>query len=187
MNCKNCGKEVPQTKGKRKREFCDNKGLCRTAFWKKQNPSVHRSILIELPADYQNIKNISILKPDGTTQKIDFKKLQKDAPKWAKYFSFIDASVWETTYGGMKPIKISERTIKAEKSETLELPVGNRIEIKADVIENNPETRNSILNQIIALKAEKCPKERDTPMGRKVWDIERNKKIADLQKQLASH
>ena len=37
-NCLNCGKEVPQTEGKRARKYCDNKGACKQQYWVKTHP-----------------------------------------------------------------------------------------------------------------------------------------------------
>lgn len=37
---------------------------------------------------------------------------------------------------------------------------------------------------IDAIKSEKIPKERDTPMGRKAWALEQQKRIQDIKNQL---
>lgn len=34
-NCLNCGKEVPQTEGKRERKYCDNNGACKSEYQRK--------------------------------------------------------------------------------------------------------------------------------------------------------
>lgn len=41
-----------------------------------------------------------------------------------------------------------------------------------------------IQKQIEAIKSEKCPKERDTPMGRKSWQLDQAKRIKELENQL---
>lgn len=41
-----------------------------------------------------------------------------------------------------------------------------------------------ILDQIKAIQAEKCPKERDTPLGRGVFKMEQNKRIQELKLKL---
>lgn len=41
-----------------------------------------------------------------------------------------------------------------------------------------------IFKQIAEIEAEKIPKERDTPMGKKAWLIDQSKRIKELQKQL---
>lgn len=39
-------------------------------------------------------------------------------------------------------------------------------------------------DQINAIKAEKCPYERNTPLGKKSWEFDRQKRITELEKQL---
>ena len=41
-----------------------------------------------------------------------------------------------------------------------------------------------IQKQIDEIKAEKIPKERDTPMGRKAWEMDKQKRIQELKNQL---
>lgn len=53
---------------------------------------------------------------------------------------------------------------------------------KADLATNH--TKEDILKQISAIRAEKVPKERDTVFGRKSWALEQKKRIEDLEKQL---
>ncbi len=46
----------------------------------------------------------------------------------------------------------------------------------------------SYLKQKLAeIKAEKCPTHRDTPIGRKSWDIEQQNKIKEFQKHLITN
>jgi|ERR1039457_367140 predicted nucleic acid-binding Zn-ribbon protein len=45
---------------------------------------------------------------------------------------------------------------------------------------NEDEQKSDIDNQIESIRAEKIPKERDTPMGRKSWLIDQQKRIAAL-------
>lgn len=53
---------------------------------------------------------------------------------------------------------------------------------KIDLVD---KLRNAdIEDKILAIKAEKCPKERDTAMGRKSWQVDQQKRIEELQKQL---
>ena len=40
MNCLNCGVEVPQTKGKRAKQFCNPK--CRMEYWKKKKSEIRK-------------------------------------------------------------------------------------------------------------------------------------------------
>lgn len=44
--------------------------------------------------------------------------------------------------------------------------------------------REEVKRQIADIRTEKIPKERDTPMGRKIWQADQNKRIQDLQKSL---
>lgn len=44
--------------------------------------------------------------------------------------------------------------------------------------------RDAILKEMEAIKAEKCPKERDTPMGRRSWAVDQHKRIQELQQKL---
>lgn len=46
-----------------------------------------------------------------------------------------------------------------------------------------PET-DKILDQIAAIRAENIPKDRDTVMGRKSWELDQRKRIEELQNQL---
>lgn len=39
-NCKQCGKEIMVVEGRRKREFCDNKGKCRNEFYRKNKKPI---------------------------------------------------------------------------------------------------------------------------------------------------
>lgn len=41
-----------------------------------------------------------------------------------------------------------------------------------------------IQNRIDAIRAEKIPKERDTSMGRKAWQLDQHKRIQELQQKL---
>lgn len=45
--------------------------------------------------------------------------------------------------------------------------------------------QKAIREQIEAIRAEKIPKERDTPFGRKSWQIDQQKRIQDLQSKLS--
>lgn len=42
----------------------------------------------------------------------------------------------------------------------------------------------AILKEIETIKSEKIPKERDTPMGRKAWQMDQQKRIQELQNKL---
>lgn len=49
---------------------------------------------------------------------------------------------------------------------------------------NNSAAKDAILKEIEAIRAEKCPKERDTPMGRRSWAVDQHKRIQELQNKL---
>ena len=44
--------------------------------------------------------------------------------------------------------------------------------------------KTNIQAEINKIKAEKCPKERDTPMGRKSWQMDQQKRIQELKDKL---
>jgi hypothetical protein len=44
--------------------------------------------------------------------------------------------------------------------------------------------QNGLKEKIAAIKAEKIPKERDTPNGRKSWNFDQKKRIEELQSKL---
>lgn len=44
--------------------------------------------------------------------------------------------------------------------------------------------KDTILRQIAVIKTASIPKDRDTPIGRKAWEMERKKHIEELEKQL---
>jgi vacuolar-type H+-ATPase subunit I/STV1 len=43
---------------------------------------------------------------------------------------------------------------------------------------------DEILAKIKAIRDEKCPKERDTPIGRKSWELDQKKRIEELKQKL---
>jgi len=45
--------------------------------------------------------------------------------------------------------------------------------------------KSAILKQIEAIRAEKIPPERNTPIGKKAWIIDQKKRIEELEKQLS--
>lgn len=53
------------------------------------------------------------------------------------------------------------------------------IQIYVPVIDNS-----EILKQISDIESQKIPKERDTPLGRKVWNNEKAKRIAELKSKI---
>lgn len=57
------------------------------------------------------------------------------------------------------------------------------LQILGDFRNEQPDN-SKIEKQIAAIEAEKIPKERDTPLGRRSWLFDQNKKIEDLKKQI---
>jgi hypothetical protein len=51
-------------------------------------------------------------------------------------------------------------------------------------INTSAPDNEAILKQIEAIKTEKIPKERDTPIGRRVWASDQWKRVDELKKQL---
>jgi hypothetical protein len=48
----------------------------------------------------------------------------------------------------------------------------------------NSVDKESVLNQIAEIRKQEIPKERNTPLGKKTWELEQEEKIKSLQKQL---
>lgn len=55
---------------------------------------------------------------------------------------------------------------------------------KIDTFELPKNDNSEIEKQISAVKAEKIPKERDTSIGRRIWQRDQDEKISELRKQL---
>lgn len=53
-----------------------------------------------------------------------------------------------------------------------------------NTIPEQKEAPTSAEAMIDAIKSEKIPKERDTPMGRKSWEIDKQKRIQEIKNQL---
>lgn len=79
MGCLNCGNELKHTPGRKKKKFCSN--LCRSLYWQK-NEGEKKGL--PLPADYINIKEIGIVREDGTVEKL-FKPTNK-TQNWERAF-----------------------------------------------------------------------------------------------------
>lgn len=57
--------------------------------------------------------------------------------------------------------------------------------LETDITANqNKPFNGDILFEIHKIEAEKCPKDRDTSLGRRVWKDEQEKRISELKKQL---
>lgn len=125
MSCLNCSKPLNHTPGKRKKQFCNPD--CRVRYWQKNKP---KPILIDLPADYVNVKKVGILKADGTVAELDLKNVPEGAWKTAmiamldlsKYSSFLTTNLPTfISTGQNKPLpappteKLAESTLNQNK------------------------------------------------------------------------
>lgn len=71
--------------------------------------------------------------------------------------------------------------IPKKKAEELLKPIANS-GFEAAISE---AAQKQIREDIARIKAERCPPERDTPIGRKSWQIDQQKRIKELQDKLA--
>lgn len=121
---------------------------------------------IELPKDYMNFKNIGILKEDGSVEKLKFAKPEKKESKsWiGKLESNID----------YKPV--SKESYDSEK-------INFYLSDEAGQWPTPTYDNSEIQKQIDALKKEieNVPKTH-SPIGKKTWVFDRQKKIDELQK-----
>lgn len=158
-NCLHCSKELIHVPGRRKKSFCDVN--CRNKYFyskRKKEIEAARALLVPLPSDYVMFKKVSAVTKDGVIQQI-------------------------STSGK----KVSDLTRPTGILKPQERPMTNySINTAAPQVaaaNDNPQ-RMDIVDKITAIRAEKCPKERDTPLGRKSWELEQNKRITELKSQL---
>lgn len=109
LPCKECGKPVPQTKGKRTKEFCSV--TCRSNNWQKRQRLLAASV--PLPSDYVNFKKIGILSPDGSVEA--FAK-----GKQAKLQKHVFATLNQLSEDGNKAIPAPQAEKPAEPSQKKE-------------------------------------------------------------------
>lgn len=72
--------------------------------------------------------------------------------------------------------------VREAKPEEIGQPV--TVMLRRDQLTSEMPDKDAILKQIQAIRAEKCPEHRNTPLGKKAWQIEQNKRIEALQNQL---
>lgn len=79
-------------------------------------------------------------------------------------------------------VQLTEKT----KNEVYDAPMLTSIVVDEAAYSNQTIDllKKAIEKQISAIKAEKCPKERDTPMGRRSWAVDQHKRIQELQNKL---
>jgi len=88
--CLNCGGEITQKKGKRKRLYCSD--LCRATYHQKKKVPVIEGLTIQLPKDYINTEKIMVLKEDGTLTDIE------DFPKNENF------DLWMQAFGALQQV-----------------------------------------------------------------------------------
>lgn len=64
------------------------------------------------------------------------------------------------------------------------LPASLDAKLEAELAPVDKLRNMDIEDKIWAIRAEKCPKERDTALGRKSWQLEQEKRIEELKKTL---
>lgn len=160
--CLQCSKELKHVPGRKQKSFCDVN--CRNKYFyakRKQEVELAKAALVSLPADYVNIKKVAIL-----TEKGEGKPLLPKPPKKPK----------KPTRENLNELVEFHQKANTEAYDAPPLPKNIIDELKPDNL--------AIQLQIDAIKKEVCPKERDTPMGRKSWQMDQHKRIQELQNKL---
>ena len=167
--CLHCSKELKHVPGRKQKSFCNVN--CRNKYFyaqRKKQIEMAKSALQSLPADFLEVKNIGILTKNGEIQPI-FEKPHKK-PKNKRF----------------QELKDSPKTQLTSTKESYDAPqMSNGLK---DELEYTNQTidllKVALEKKIIEIKAEKIPKERDTVLGRKAWQIEQNKRIQELKNKL---
>jgi endogenous inhibitor of DNA gyrase (YacG/DUF329 family) len=193
VNCKECDKEVPQQQAGRTKWFCGitcrnkfhNKKLVGKSFkkipmeeWKEieaeneiakilaggfseEDRKIMANCLLEgMPViSYQTTDSIKILHPETKEYWDKYEQFKND-----KSFPFVNT--------------------KMAKSFTNAARGRDESGINEDEVKSVEVDRDEIKSQIAAIQSEKIPKERDTIYGRKIWQKEQDKKIAELKNKL---
>jgi hypothetical protein len=88
-------------------------------------------------------------------------------------------------------LELAELRSKKEPDHVhVELPSGAVAKVAPDALNTmtelakNIKVESTIEEQIKAIKAEKVPSQRDTPMGRKSWAIDQRKRIQELENKI---
>lgn len=197
-NCLNCNRELPQTEGKRERKFCDNKGKCKGEYRRKQGKKqkmVTFTSFQELKSKFDEVvAENERLQDEVRKAAFGIKTVvpSETKPDYTNNLKNINDNGIDT-HNLIVPVEISPITTPKKERAVDKLADMKRNEagaletsngaLSADIGE--PEIDNSeIERQIAAIKAEKIPKERDTPRGRVVWQADQSKRIAELKKLL---
>ena len=93
MNCKQCGTELTQTEGRRKKEFCGS--TCRSNFWYNNTKKKVPKYVISKPQQKHNVEEPSKEPPILTaTQWIEKRKQIEDAELYDKFLVELDAAYY---------------------------------------------------------------------------------------------
>lgn len=160
--CLNCQKELQQTPNKRTKLFCNS--TCRSNYWQKQSRKSQNKP-IPAPKAEKPVQNIQKkLKPVNEAKN----GIKKESENLLSNIEFKKPDI--NAYDGNKldGIKYDEHCFWSNPTKDAKNYVKNDSEIE---------------KLIERIKNEKIPKERDTALGRKVWKVEQEKRILELQKQ----
>lgn len=207
-NCLNCGAEIEQVKGRRKRVFCDNKNKCKGEYNRKQNKApkyVQYKSFQELQKKFDEMAaakeewfNACVAVTDEFTK---FKMILQAKEKQADFEKIKDKAEYLHKNGAdietTKAIATENKPIAAPKKESVAKDTTTRKRNEPGALDeaNNEAGERleekkvdvaEIERQISAIKAEKIPKERDTPLGRQPWRNDQQKKIANLRKLISA-
>jgi hypothetical protein len=172
-----CGKELKHTKGRRPKKYCNES--CRNGHYKVLFPAKKKETvvgMIELPADFINVEKVAIIRADGTIEEL---KTASQLP--------------QSVYASMLAMKELQKAVDP-KSKTSS---GLVVEFHQNDSKLNPappgEKQSDTLHEdkkaeiqalIDAVRKEKIPDHRNTAIGKKAWQQEQDKKVAELRKQL---
>lgn len=139
---------------------------------------------------------------------IPLRVAESDVKKWGgknelkkKLYDFI---AFPGQVGGVSFVELpfSPKTHKEAKNKVIrDLTAAAAKEVKAIMIKDLPEallepqeqpktklydieTNNTILKEIEVIKAEKMPPERNTPLGKKAWQMDQQKRIQELKAKI---
>lgn len=146
---------------------------------------IHKTI--ELPRDFIGVEKIAILRADGTMEEITHPSMFPDHVQM--WFTAVKELTQELPIGnvleypesGNKGIiaAIKERPEVVYKSGNLKID-----DIAIAIQDYNKPDNSEIEKQIAAVKAEKIPPERNTTLGKKIWQKEQENRINELKLQI---
>lgn len=96
MNCKQCGAELTQTEGRRKKEFCGN--TCRSNFWYKNSKKKKQKYVVNTPAPKPNVNNTPKEPPMMNVQQWINKKREIESDElYAVFLEELDEAYYLST------------------------------------------------------------------------------------------